>query len=144
MTIPSAPMNLVGLRTPMTRVLKWVSTGILVALPVVSVIGFLIDGAAGAWGAALGLAIPAVFFTITVAVALGTARARTEVFGAVVLGSWLVKIVLLIAVMVALRDADFFNKTIFFVCFVIGIVGYLFTEAMIVIRTRVPYVEPGA
>ena len=126
----------------MTAVLRWGSLGSLIAMVVAVVIGFLVAGMPGLWGALLGIAIPVAFFSITVIVALITVRVRPEVFGAAILGSWLIKIVVLIAVLAVLSRADFFDRGIFFAAFVVGTVGYLVTEAIIVVRTRVPYIEP--
>ena len=38
--------------------------------------------------------------------------------------------------------ADFYNKTVFFIAFLVGTIGYLVGEAAIVMKTRVPYIEP--
>ena len=131
-----------GVRVPMAAVLRWGSLGSLIAMVVAVVVGFLIAGMPGLWGALLGIAIPVTFFSITVIVALVTVRVRPEVFGAAILGSWLIKIVVLIAVLAVLSRADFYDRGIFFAAFVVGTVGYLVTEAIIVVRTRVPYIEP--
>jgi hypothetical protein len=105
-------------------------------------VGFLIAGMPGLWGGLVGIAIPVAFFSITVIVAILTVRVRPEVFGAAILGSWLLKIVVLIAVLAALSGADFYDRAVFFSAFIVGTVGYLVTEAIIVVRTRVPYIEP--
>lgn len=131
-----------GVREPMSAVLRWGSWGALVALVLAAGVGWLVDGTAGMWGGILGIAIPVGFFSITVIVALLTVRVRPEVFGAANLGSWVLKLIVLIAVLAVLSGADFFNRTVFFVAFLVGTVGYLVAEAVIVVRTRVPYVEP--
>jgi hypothetical protein len=133
-----------GVRIPMVAVLRWGSVGSLVALVLAGGIGWVIDGTSGLWGGVLGIAIPVVFFSITVIVALFTLAVRPEIFGAAILGSWVIKLILLIAVLALLSGADFFNRAIFFVAFVVGTVGYLLAEAVIVVRTRVPFVEPQA
>lgn len=126
----------------MTAVLRWGSAGALVALLLAGAVGWLIDSSAGLWGGVLGIAIPVGFFSVTVVVALLTLRVRPEVFGAAILGSWVLKLILLIAVLAVLADADFYNRAIFFGAFLVGTIGYLVAEALIVTRTRVPYVEP--
>lgn len=126
----------------MTAVLRWGSLASLVAMVVAVVAGFLIAGMPGLWGGLLGIAIPVAFFSITVIVAIVTVRVRPEVFGAAILGSWLLKIVVLIAVLAVLSGADFYDRAVFFGAFVVGTVGYLVTEAIVVMRTRVPYIEP--
>lgn len=131
-----------GVRIPMAAVLRWGTAGSLVALVVAAVIGYLIAGSQGLWGAVLGIAIPVVFYSITVIVAVITVRVRPEIFGAAILGSWVVKIAVLIGVLAALSGATFYSRGAFFIAFVVGTVGYLIAEAVIVVRTRVPYLEP--
>lgn len=131
-----------GVRIPMSAVLKWGTGGSLVAVVLAAGVGWLVDGSAGLWGGVLGIAIPVVFYSITVIVALVTLRVRPEVFGAAILGSWVVKIAVLIGVLAALSNADFYSRGAFFVAFVVGTVGYLVAEALIVVKTRVPFIEP--
>lgn len=131
-----------GVRIPMTAVLRWGTLGSIVALVTAAVIGYWVAGSEGLWGAVLGIAIPVVFYSITVVVAVVTVRVRPEIFGAAILGSWIVKIAVLIGVLAALSNADFYSRGAFFVAFVVGTVGYLVAEAVIVVRTRVPYLEP--
>jgi len=133
--------KLPGVRTPMRAVLRIGSLVFLLAVPLATVVGFAIDGSAGGWGAFLGMAIPFAFFTGTVIVALLTVRVSVGAFGAVVLGSWVIKLIMLLAVLFLLRDAEFFNRPIFFFSFLIGTAGYLTLEALVVIKTRVPYIE---
>jgi hypothetical protein len=127
----------------MSAVLKWGTLGSVVVMVLAAVIGWLIAGMPGLWGGILGVAIPVAFFSITVIVALVTLRVRPGVFGAAILGSWIAKLVLLIVVLAALSRADFYSRGVFFVAFVIGTIGYLVTEAVIVVKTRVPFIEPG-
>ena len=131
-----------GVRIPMTAVLRWGTAGSLVAMVLAGGIGWLIDSSAGFWGGVLGIAIPVGFFSITVIVALLTLHVRPEIFGTAILGSWIIKLILLIVVLAVLSGADFYNRTIFFIAFVLGTVGYLVAEAVIVVRSRVPYLEP--
>jgi hypothetical protein len=130
-----------ALVTPMRRVLRIGLLASLVALPVAVLIGYLVAGASGAWGAAIGMGIAVGFFAITVGVALGTAGMDTTALGASVLGSWLIKMVLLIVVLVLLRDADFYSRPVLFISLLVGTIGTLVLEALVVTRTQVPYTE---
>jgi len=128
---------------PMRRVLRVWLIAVIVGLPAVVLIGYLVAGAAGAWGAAIGMGLAVGFLSITVGVALGTARLGPNALGASVLGSWLVKMVLLIVVLALLRDADFYSRPVLFVALLVGTLGTLLLEAFVVVRTKVPYVEPN-
>lgn len=134
--------ELAAVRIPMARVLGIGGIAFAIALPVAAALGWLLAGGPGLWGAVIGMAIPVAFFSITAAVALWTARVRVELLGVAVLGSWLLKLVVLIGVLVVLRDADFYSRPALFAALLVGTAGYLVLEAIVVTRTRVPYVEP--
>jgi hypothetical protein len=74
-----------GVRIPMAAVLRWGTLGSVVALAIAAALGYLLAGSEGLWGAVLGIAIPVVFYSITVVVAVVTVRVRPEVFGAAIL-----------------------------------------------------------
>jgi hypothetical protein len=132
-----------GLVAPMRRTLLFAALGAVVLLAVAVPIGWAVAGVPGVWGAMLGVLVPVLFLGITAAVALLTARLSTSTLGAAVLGSWLLKIVVLIVVLVALDGRDFYARGVFFVVFLLGTAGFLVVEALVVLRTKVPYVEPS-
>jgi hypothetical protein len=132
-----------GLVAPMRRTLLFAALGAVVLLAVAVPIGWAVAGVPGVWGAMLGVLVPVLFLGITSAVALLTARLSTSTLGAAVLGSWLLKIVVLIVVLVALDGRDFYARGVFFVVFLLGTAGFLVVEALVVLRTKVPYVEPS-
>ncbi|MFM1786593.1 MAG: hypothetical protein RL228_543, partial [Actinomycetota bacterium] len=101
---------------------------------------FLLDQKSAGWAVALGGGIPWVFFGFTAIIGLKTAGVRTEMLGAIVLGSWLVKIMILIAVLAWMRGQDFYDRPVFFVTLLIATVGLLVTEAQITLKSKVPYV----
>ncbi len=131
-----------ALVTPMRRVLRIGMVAVLIALPLSLLIGYLVAAGAGVWGALIGMGLAAGFFAITVGVALGTAALDVTALGAAVLGSWLFKMVLLIVVLALLRDADFYSRPVLFVSLLLGTIGALVLEAVVVTRTQVPYTDP--
>ncbi len=131
-----------GLVVPMRRTLRFAALGAVVLLAIAVPVGWAVAGVPGVWGAVLGVAVPVLFLGITAVVALFTARLSPTTLGAAVLGSWLLKIALLIVVLVALDGRDFYDRGVFFVVFLVGTAGFLVVEALVVVRTRVPYVEP--
>jgi hypothetical protein len=88
----------------------------------------------------MGLSV--VFIGLTSVTALLTMKLKTQTLGLVVLTSWLVKIVLLLVVLASLRDADFYHRPTLLASMLVGLVGYLTIEALIVQRSRILYVEP--
>lgn len=134
----SAPVTFV---TPMRRVLLFTVAGLAVLLPVGTAAGWTLGGSEVGWGILLGLAVPAGFLGLTVLVGLLAARLENTRFVAVVVASWLVKLVLLMVVLAMLRGAEFFSTGAFFGAFLVGVAGWLLTEVVVVLRTRVPYID---
>jgi hypothetical protein len=115
----------------------------MVLLVAAALVGWLVDGRAGVVGAALGVGIPLVFFGITVLTALLTARLTPAAMGAVVLGSWVVKMAALIGVLVLIDGWDGWSRPVFFVCFAISVPAWLALEVWVVVKTRQPYTAPA-
>jgi hypothetical protein len=132
-----------GLVLPMRRALFLGYVAAAVLLPVAGLVGWLVAGTPGLWGAVLGVAVPVVFLSVTGLVALATARMNVAALGATVLGSWVLKLVLLLAFLAVLRGATFYSRPVFFWAFLVSVAGYLMLEAAVVVRTRAPYVEPA-
>lgn len=106
-------------------------------------LGALVAGAPGAWGAGLGVAVGAGFLSVTTVVALLTARLDATRLAVAVLGSWVVKLLLLVAVLAALQGATFYSRGAFFVGFAVSTMGYLLLEGWVLVRARTPYLEPS-
>ena len=104
-------------------------------------IGYLLSGEAGVWGALLASILAGSFFAITGLVAALTANLELQYLGFAVLGSWLLKIVVLLVALFWLRGQDFYDRPIFFVTLLLETVVLLVLEAVLVTRAPVPYVE---
>ncbi|MBO0608173.1 hypothetical protein [Myceligenerans salitolerans] len=117
--------------------------GLLVAgLAVVgSVVGYLAAGTAGVWGALLGAALAAFFSGVTVWSMAQTIGKPPATMGAVVMGSWLGKMVVLVVVLVLLRGQDFYDRVVLFVVLLIGAVGSALLDYRAVRGGRVPYTD---
>ncbi|AYY14277.1 hypothetical protein EF847_17820 [Actinobacteria bacterium YIM 96077] len=125
----------------MRHVLAVTGGGLAVLLPVATVVGWLAGGRDIGLGILVGLAVPAVFFGITVLTGMLAARLDNAPFVGVVMAAWVVKMGGLLAIMAVLRDAGFFHRTAFFIAFVVGVTGWLAAEVIVLLRSRVPYVE---
>jgi hypothetical protein len=135
---PQAPASLV---LPMRSVLRGSGIFTLVAVPVGAGLGYLFAGWPGVWGALIGIAVPLVFFTLTIVVALATARMHPSQLGFAVMATWLAKLVGLIAALAVLRGMDFYSRGAFAAALIVATIAYLVMEALIVLRTKVLYVE---
>ena len=117
---------------------------LLVVLTALSVpIGYVVAGTAGAWGAAIGVGLALVFSGTTVLSMLKTARSTPTTMAAVVLGAWLGKFAVLIAVLAVLRDLDFYSKEVLAAVLIAGVLGSAVLDLRAVHSGRVPYVTPA-
>lgn len=105
-------------------------------------IGDAVDGSAGFWGSALGAIVAGLFFSVTAVIAVTTTKMGPDKLGFVILGSWLLKIVILMGVLAWLRTQDFYSRPFFFAVLVIQTMVLLALEAVILTRAKVPYVDP--
>ncbi|MDR7384148.1 hypothetical protein [Promicromonospora iranensis] len=109
-----------------------------------SLVGLLVAGVAGLWGGLIGAAIAAFFCGTTVWSMLYTVGKGATTMGAVVMGTWLGKMVVLVAVLLVLTRFDFYDRVVLFVVLLLGAVGSALLDYRAVQNGRVPYVEPGA
>ena len=117
---------------------------ILVAVLAVlgSLIGLLVSGVPGLWGGLIGVAIAAFFCGTTVWSMLYTVGKGATVMGAVVMGSWLAKMVVLIVVLVVLTQFDFYDRVVLFLVLLVGAIGAAVLDYRAVKGGRIPYVQP--
>lgn len=114
----------------------------VVALVAGGVAGEFVSGRAGTYGALLGIGFPTLFLGVTLAVALGTRRRAGGALGAIVLGTWLLKLIGLVAVLAVLKPLEFYDRPVFAVAFLGWTAVLLGVEVRVIKYTRQPYVEP--
>ncbi len=73
------------------------------------------EGMPGIWGVVLGGAIGGGFVLVTVLLIWATAKTTPTVTGAVVMGGWLVKIIVLIVILAVIDGMAFYDRWAFFV-----------------------------
>jgi hypothetical protein len=122
------------------RVLKY--SGILAAALIVigGGVGFLVAGPNGLTSALIGTGCAVAFSAITAGSVLAATRFDANGFFAVVMGSWLLKMVLFIALMIFLRDQPYVEPMVLFVSLIVAIVGTAVIDGVVVVRSRIPYV----
>lgn len=117
---------------------------LVVALAAVGiVVGYLVAGTPGVWGATLGVAMTVVFSGTTVVSMLKTAGASATTTAAVVMGSWLAKMLVLILALALLRQFDFYDKWLLGGVLMVGVIGAALIDYRAVAHGRVPNVVPG-
>ena len=123
------------------RVLRY--GGILaIAIAVVGApIGYLVAGGSGVVSALIGTAMAVVFLAITAVSVLVAARFSIVAFFGIVMGAWLLKFVLFLALVFTLRDQPWVQTMVLFVSIVAGVVGTLIVDVIVIAQSRIPYVN---
>ncbi len=128
-------------RRPLLRAVRFGS----IALVAITIVSLAVWGATrdlpGIWGVLIGAAIGGGFVLMTAASVLFTSSTNVATTGAVVLGSWLLKIVVLIIVLAIIRDMEFYDRMALLVTLVLALIVVLATEVWGVITARVTYVS---
>ena len=108
------------------------------------VVGHLLAGPPGLWGALMGAGVAALFMIGTVGTMLVTADKSIYAASAAGMGGWLVKIVLLFVALLLIRDKGFYSPEAFFVVLVLAVLGSMAIEVGAILRARIPTVEAPA
>ncbi len=127
---------------PLHRALRLGWWGLLV-VGVLSLMGWgALRGLPGIYGVLMGAAIGGGFVLLTVLSVLLTSHTNPSTTAVVVLGSWLLKIVVLLGVMLLIRDLTFYDRTAFIVTVVAALIVVLGAETWGILTARVTYVQP--
>lgn len=107
-----------------------------------ALLGGLFAGKEGVYGALIGAAVGGGFILFTALGVLLTAKLPALTAGAVLLGTWLLKMILAMVVLFVLSDMDFYNKTALVLVIIMSLVVVLGAETYGVLGTKTPYVDP--
>lgn len=140
MSAPSAPRSFHVLSS-----LKWPAIAIGILAVAGAVVGYVVSGIPGMISGLLGAAMWLVFLALTsisIQVAINATKndPGSPVFFAIVLGSWVLKLVLFVVLSIWLRSQPWLDPTVFFVTVIIAVVGSLVFDVIAFQRARVPYV----
>src|SRR5699024_2062503 len=134
------------IRTPeLLALIRRVFKGLAIVTIVVGVlavaIGTALYGLPGLWAAMIATVL-GVFFTATTILGLYYAAGRgQEALMVVLLGGWLVKMIILGAVIFWLKNQTFYHKGTFAATILTLVIGALVLEMVIVATARIPYVS---
>lgn len=112
-----------------------------------SVIGYLVAGTPGLISALIGAGLTALFMAFTAGTIVVASRATngdssSTLFFGIVLGAWLLKFVVFIAILVVLRGQPFLEPLVFFFAILAAVIGSLVVDVLAFVRARESYV-PG-
>jgi hypothetical protein len=110
-----------------------------------SVVGFLVAGVNGLFSAVVGAALAAVFMGLTAASVILANRVapngtRLGLYFGIIAGTWALKFVAFVIVVLVLRGQPWLNAYLFFGAVVVAVIGSLIADALAIQFTRVPYV----
>lgn len=139
-TPTSEPAEFDDPQAPLKRALKlggW-------ALVLLTIVSLAIWGGMrdlpGIWGVLIGAAIGGGFVLLTVISVLATANTSPSTTMAVVLGSWMLKLIVLIVVLFVLRGMDFYDTAALGVTVILALIVVLGSEVWGIMTTRATYV----
>lgn len=108
---------------------------------VAGVVGFLVAGTDGLVSALIGASIALIFASLTaLSVWLG-GRLPLGGFYGVVMGGWLLKVVIFLAIIAVLKNASFINGPVLFFALVASILGSLAIDSWLFLKARIT-IEP--
>ena len=110
-----------------------------------SVIGYLVADVPGLVSALVGAGLTALFMGFTaLSIVLAAKVTHNEpsstLFFGIVLGVWLLKFVVFIAILVILRDQPFIEPLIMFFSILVAVIGSLVVDVVAYLGARVPYI----
>ncbi len=139
----TAPNALDHVRPVFRRIILWGAV-LAVALAVVGgVVGLLVADTPGLLGGLLGAVLSVVFLGLTavsVLVALRVSKGQmiSGAFFGIVMGTWLLKFVVFIVVLVLLRNQDWVDFPVLAFVIIAGVVGSLVIDVVAVAKARIP------
>ncbi|MCK7642994.1 hypothetical protein JIM95_008850 [Corynebacterium sp. CCM 8835] len=128
-------------RVPLIRAARLGAVALVVTTLLLGALWTSVDGMPGLWGVLVGAGVGGGFLLMTVLSVLVTSGQSPSTTAAVVLGSWLLKLVVLLVVLFVLRNLDFYSGRALFTTVVVAIVAVIGSETWGIVRTRTTYVS---
>ncbi|GEP25781.1 hypothetical protein E3T46_05140 [Cryobacterium sp. Hh11] len=145
MTSTNTPAPTQPTSIPVLRRILIYGVYVAVAIAVVgSIVGFVVDGGTGVLSALIGTAMSVAFMGITAGSILlanrvaGNESAIGGFFG-IIMGGWLLKFVVFLVLLVLLQDRAWIQPMVLFFCIIAGVIGSLVVDAVVVMKSRMPY-----
>jgi hypothetical protein len=132
-----------------TVLVRAVRYGAILTVAVVivgSIIGYLVDGVPGLVSALLGAGVTAVFMGLTAVSFVVASRVAKlpegiAVYYGIILGTFIVKFVIFLVLVISLRGVHWLNPTVFGFTTIAAVLGTLVVDGLAVGLGRVPYVD---
>ena len=145
MTSVTPPTSTQPTSIPVLRRILIYGGYVALAIAVVgSVVGYLVAGGTGVLSALIGTIMSVAFMGITAGSILlanrvaGSESAIGGFFG-IIMGGWLLKFVVFLVLLMVLQNRDWISPMVLFFCIVAGVLGSLVVDAVVVMKSRMPY-----
>ena len=106
------------------------------------VLGGVLGGTKGLLGAVIGVGLVIAFFGISVLVVGRAAKVSPQAMMAAAVGTFLVKIIVLIILLGSFQNSTAFNDKLFGLTVIVCVLAYSAAQMISSIRLKMPYVEP--
>jgi hypothetical protein len=131
------------------RTLLWSALSMVVLAIVAGMIGLLVGGGEGLVSGLLGVLLSMLFLGITALSILIANRwfgdpLYVQLFFAIVLGGWLLKLGLFVVIMIVLSGQPWIQPMVFFLSIVTGVVATLVIDVIVITRMRLPNVSDAS
>ena len=128
------------------RTLIWSAVATVVLAVLAGGIGFMVAQGSGLLSGLLGVLLSALFLAITGISILVANRwygdpLYVQLFFAIVLGGWLLKLGVFVVVMIVLGGASWIHPMTFFLSIVAGVIMSLVIDVVVLTRMRLPHVS---
>ncbi|MGO3147615.1 MAG: 3-oxoacyl-ACP reductase [Leucobacter sp.] len=128
------------------KALRW---GVIITLALIVVfagIGWLVSGSEGLIGGVIGTAMGGLFLGLTVG-SIAFANRFVEspsyivMFFAIVMGSWILKFVIFIVLLIVLRDQPWLDGYVLFFGLLASVLAALAIDVVVITRSRMPVIQ---
>ena len=106
------------------------------------VLGAILDGTKGLLGAVIGVGLVIVFFGISVLVVGRASKVSPQAMMAAAVGTFLVKILVLIILLGTFQNSTAFNSKWFGLTVIVCVIAYSAAQMVSAMRLKMLYVEP--
>jgi ATP synthase protein I len=123
------------------KIVRRAAAATAVVAAIMIVIGGVTAGSKGLIGALLGTALVAVFYGVTVSVVKWTAKSGPPIMMAAGMGTYLLKIVILLALVGIFQNSTAFNARIFGLTAIVCVLAYSVGQVVASVKMKQLYVD---
>lgn len=128
-----------AMRVILRQALRWAVALTVVIAVLGALVGWFVAGTPGIWGALMGAGLTLIFCGATIIAMMLTTNSGATAMAGIVVGSWFVKVLATLGLIIAVRNAEFYDKPVFVTTVIIAVIGTLALDMRAVSVGRMPY-----